>query len=655
MDRSNTPPRRGSIIWRKLTDLTRRLYRAVGACHLGRWLTAYRRADAMLHHGRRQTLRDDCRPMSPARLRVLEAVREGKLLRGIGGLFSLLADAPASFYGLFLLFYSILNVLVYFAGPMVFSFLSFEVSRLFLCGVLFAIGLPLLFSGQPISQLLLTGRLTRWFFSGLLGLPNEQPRSAETKGRRTFRLLSPYLAFLLALGCAVAAAWIHPLLIPGIFLGVSLAGMILAVPESGVVLSTVTLPLLFWNVDAVVVTAAIVTVTWAAYGIKLLFMHRTFRLNLIDVAVLLFAASLGLAGMTGGYVTSRSVWTGLLYFVLYSLYLLITNLMTERSQLRRCLVGPLLSLVAVLIMTGVTFLPEHLWQWLEGSHGGNLLKSGLEGALAFFADAASPAYVCLLVIAIPCLFGLLLQRKKRLRHYAMTGALLLLSFGCLYLLHAASAMLTALGCLLLFLLLYSHRTLAAGILTVPWLTCGAVWASTYFAPQIKALATRWAEGQAVRESLWQGAWRTVCEHPAGIGLGDLAFSSVYPMYAEIGYAGVTEIPSLYLTIMLDMGIPGLLVFLFMAFLLIQKTLTCLKVCESTNDTVRILGGLTAWIGLLIYGLVSNTLANPAVMMTVIVVLSVCNAFQNVVFDRWDMVVAGMSRENNSTDCMVHAP
>ena len=127
---------------------------------------------------------------------------------------------------------------------------------------------------------------------------------------------------------------------------------------------------------------------------------------------------------------------------------------------------------------------------------------------------------------------------------------------------------------------------------------------------------------------------------------------------EDGSFGMAPFQNVYDDIrnkLLDMGIPGLLVFLFMAFLLIQKTLTCLKVCESTNDTVRILGGLTAWIGLLIYGLVSNTLANPAVMMTVIVVLSVCNAFQNVVFDRWDMVVAGMSRENNSTDCMVHAP
>ncbi len=654
MDRSRTSPRKGSIIWRKLTDATRRLYRAVGTCHLGRWLTAYRRADAMLHHGRRQTLRDDCRPMSPARLRVLEAVREGKLFRGIASLFSLLADAPAGFYGLFLLFYSILNVLVYFAGPLVFSFLSFETSRLFLYGVLFVVGFPLLFSRQPISRLLLTGRLTGWFFSGLLGLPSESP-TEETKGRQTFKLLSPYLAFLLALGCAVAAVWIHPFLIPCVFLGVSLAGMIFSVPESGVVLSTATLPLLFWNVDAVVLTAVIITVTWAAYGMKLLFMHRTVRLNLIDVAVLFFAASLGLAGMTGGYVTSESVWTGLLYFVLYSLYLLITNLMTERSQLRRCLVGPLLSLCAVLVMTGVTFLPDHLWQWLEGSRGGNLLKSGLEGAFSFFADAASPAYVCMFLIAIPCLFGLLLQRKKRFRHYAMTGALLLLSFGCLYLLSATGAMLTALGCLMLFLLLYSHRTLAAGILTVPWLTCGTVWACTYFTPQIKALAARWAEGQAVRESLWQGAWRTVCEHPAGIGLGDLAFSSVYPMYAEMGYAGVSEIPSLYLTIMLDMGIPGLVLFLFMAFLFIQKTLTCLKVCESTNDSVRILGGLTSWIGLLIYGLVSNTPANPPVMMTVIIVLGVCNAFENVVFDRWDTVVAGMARENNSTDCVIHAP
>ena len=655
MDRTKHRPRRRSIIWSRLTGMTGRLYHAIGQSALGRAMTAYRRADALLHHERRHTLRDNCRPMSRARLKLVETVRSSRLLGGIGGFFSLLAYAPARFYGLFLLLNGLFSGAAYFldAGLLADTF-SVDPLQFIPCGVLMLMGFPLLLSGKPMAALLLTGRLTRWFFVGLLGLPDEAVDGDEEKpSAKIFRLLSPYLAILAAGGCAVASLWFHPYVIPSLCLLVALTGMIMAYPETGVILSVSTLPFLFFSRTSVLVSVAVIAVTWLSYVTKLLFMHRTIRFNLIDVAVLLFALSIGLSGMTGGYITTDSVWTGILCFVIFSLYFLITNLLTERDQLRRCLVGPVVTLLGVLAMMGASLAPDSLWDWLGGSRGGNLLRTALLSVKDMLSAQASAYRVCLPMMAVPFCVGLLMQKGKRLRHYLFLWALLLLSLVTLYLSGAYGPLAVSILCVVLFFLLYHHRALAAGILALPWLAMGGIWAYTLIPHRINGLLTRWASAQTWRETLWRGAWRTVCDYPAGIGLGDRAFSSVYPLYADAAAAGVTGVQSTYVEILLDMGIPGLVLFLFMAFLFVQKTFTCLRVVERLEDHALMLGGMLSYGTLLLYGLFSDAPVYLPMLMTAVVALGLCSAFENTVFTGWDMTVARMSRDQSSADCILH--
>ena len=655
MDHLKQAPKKGSMIWRKLTGLTHWLYHAVGNSPLGKGMTAYRKADALLHHDRRRTHRDDCRPMSPARLRLMEAVGEGKLFKLISGLFSGLARTSASVYGFFLLIYGLLNALLYFVGPMIRPELSYSFMYLFMSGGTVLLSIPMLCSNKPIVQLLVTGRLTAWFFVRLLGLPAERlvrPRPSEEGQSR--KAWSAYVALLLALGCGAAALWISPLVIPLCFILLCLVGMIFAFPETGVILAISSVPLVFFSNRVVWIPAAVIVLTWIAFGIKLLFMHRAIRFNLMDVAVLIFSATLALAGMTGGYVTATGVWTGILCFVIFSLYFLITNLMTSRVFLRRCLVGPCLSLALIIGVYAMEAIPGGWLDWLLGSKGGNALQGGFETIRKFFVAQAQPFCLCMPLMAIPFLFSLLRQKRRPL-YYVFLSALILLCFFVLYLAGSVGAVIIAAGCVVLYFLFLSHRCLAAGILAVPAAVAGGIWLDAAYASDLGALATRLAEGQEQRSMIWRGVWRAVCDHPAGIGLGDSAFSAVYPQYAEAGAAAVTEASGMYMELLLRTGFPGLILFLVMVFLFLQKTFTCLMLSENARDSSKLLGGMFALVSLLLYGLVSNAPLHLPVLFVAVVVLGVCNAYENTIFDLWDVSQARMSREEHRADCVFHAP
>ena len=650
MDSSKRHSPKGSFIWKKLMGFSHCVYHFVGNSFLGRSLTSYRRADALLHHDRRRTLRDDCRPMSPARLKLLEAVHQGGIFRILGGLFSLAAYAPAVFYGLCGLFYGVLGAAVHMVEAMVRADVTINVPRLILFAVIVLLSVPLLFSKKPVIQLLVTGKLTRWLTVGWLGLPEEQ--LSRPKKQRVGVSIVPYVAMMLATVCAVVTLWIHPLIIPGVLGILAVVAMIFAFPETGVVLSVTVLPLVWWNKQILLAAILLILLTWMGYGVKLLFMQRTLRFNLLDVSVLIFGVTLCLGGLTGGYVTVESVCKGLGMLVLLSLYFLITNLMTSRDQLRHCLIGPCLVLLLAMGISVIRAIPADLLNWLGGSLGGDFLVNGFLGIKMFTNQMAYQENICILLMAVPFLCAMLMRKKRALNHImvlvAMGGC-----FVCLYLIGAKAALVAALIGTLLYFLLFSYRSLAAGILSLPALVCGGTWLFTVFHERIQGAITRMVAGQLHRESLWRGAWRLVCDHPAGIGLGDKAFEATYPLYAEAGLAHATDVASIYLTLLVRIGVPGLIVFAVMVFLFIQKTFTCLKVSERREDTAKILGGMMSILSLLIYGFVSSAPASVPVFFMAFISLALCSTYENMIFAEWDRVTVGMTGNDRSADIIIH--
>ena len=201
---------------------------------------------------------------------------------------------------------------------------------------------------------------------------------------------------------------------------------------------------------------------------------------------------------------------------------------------------------------------------------------------------------------------------------------------------------SALFCILivtvLFLLLWDHKGLSAGVVALPALVAGGLWA-TYLFPVSDQVQTVLARSRHFKGLLSESLWRMVKDHPAGIGIGEAAFRAVYPAYAAPDLGAVTDSGNLYFELLLSYGWVGLILFVGVVFLFLQKSLTCLGQISSVRSRAMVLGGLTSMAGALIFGTVRSFITSPRVFFTLTLVLALCSAYENLVFDENDVLTA----------------
>ena len=100
-----------------------------------------------------------------------------------------------------------------------------------------------------------------------------------------------------------------------------------------------------------------------------------------------------------------------------------------------------------------------------------------------------------------------------------------------------------------------------------------------------------------RISAWRGISEMMRANKAvGIGFGEAAFRSAYPMFSYSGATAVKHSHSLYLQILVEMGAIGLLSFAFLMLLFLKK---CFALVRKKQGTV--IAGLMAVLGSLVMG------------------------------------------------------
>ncbi|MBQ9151618.1 MAG: hypothetical protein IJX72_05150, partial [Clostridia bacterium] len=263
--------RRNSMLWDGLNRGTAWLYSVLAGSFLGRIFTGYRKIDDRLAKGRRYPGRHRCTPMSPARLRLVRTVESSWLFGGMRALLSLLLYCPTAYYGLFGLFYGLMGVLFYFAVPLVTDALILSTTHLVISAVIAILSAPLILTAKPLAISLGASTVCRLIFVRFLGIPQDRLQGDYSKAPR----IGYYIACFLGLAGAVGALFISPLVLPLSLVAIGLLGMIFTYPETGVVLSTVTLPAVWLDRRFLILAVALILLTWCSYAVKLLFLHRT--------------------------------------------------------------------------------------------------------------------------------------------------------------------------------------------------------------------------------------------------------------------------------------------------------------------------------------------------------------------------------------------
>ena len=620
------------ILLDRLNRGTAGLYALVAGSWVGRFFTGYRRADEALIKGRRYPGRHRCTPMSPARLKLLSAVEGSLVFKGLKALFHTLFCLPMAVYGLFLLIYGLLGVAVYFAMPYMYAALAPSTEHLVLSAVVAFLAIPLLLTGRTPAEAL-DGGLPHLILVRFLGVPQDRSESAHRKMPAAL----PYLTVLLAILAAGSALFTHPLLAPAILAAAGALGLIFTYPEAGVVLSTVMLPAIWLSRSMMLPLCAVILLTWLSYGIKLLFLHRTIRFGLLDTVILIFGGLILLSGFTGAAVTEESVMTSVLLFICLSDYFLIVNLMTTREYIRRSLLGVGISVVVVTLLAYLRTIPMEELSWLAGSRGGDAIIGGVSGLIERLTGLWQEHSELYLVLIFPWLYAYL-GRAKRLLSRVAAVLFIILDMVLIVMTDSVSALFCILAITVLFVLMSDHRGLSLGIILLLGLACGTLWV-TYLFPLSDALQTVLSRSRHFKTLLSESLWRMVRDHPAGIGIGDAAFNAVYPAYAAPDLGAVTESGSLYFELLLSYGWAGLLLFAVILFFSVQKGLTCLRHTAERGDRAMILGGVTGTVGVLIFGTVRSFITSPRVFFTIFLVLALCSAYENLIFDESDVLAA----------------
>lgn len=624
---------RRRYLWDNLNRGTAKLYALVSRSFLGRLMSGYRRADDALAKGRRYPGRNRCTPMSPGRLRLLGAVESGRLFSGLRALFHALFCLPMAIYGLFLLLYGLLGVALYFVMPLFYPAAAPDLEHLILSAVLAVLSLPAVLTKKTLAETLVTGRVPRFVLIRLLGFPEDRMETYRIK----MPAVLPYVTPLLAVAAAVGALFVHPLLIPALLVAVGAVGLIFTYPEAGVVTSTLLLPVIWLNRNALYALCVLILLTWLSYGVKLLFLHRTIRFGLLDTVVLLFGGLLLLSGFTGVAVTADSVMRSVMLFICLSDYFLIVNLMTTRAYIRRCLWGVGISVAVVTLLAYLRMIPVEGLAWLEGSRAGNAIVAGAENGIERLSGLWVEHSELYLVVVFPWLYAYLCHTKRLLRRVAAL-AFVGLDLVLILMTDSVSALFSVIIVTVIFFLLLSHKGLSAGLVALPALGAG-VWWITYLYPVSDALRTILSRSRHFKELLADSLWQMVLDHPAGVGVGEEAFLAVYPAYAAPDLGAVTDSGSLYFELLIAYGWPGMILFAALLFLFIQKSVTCLGHTASARDRALILGGVTSMVGVLIFGSVRSFITSPRVFFTLMLVISLCSAYENVIFDESDVLTA----------------
>ena len=621
---------RSGVIWPWLNRGTARFYAALRYSVWGRFMTGYRN-DAF-RSADKSSYAEVCRtsPASPARERLIGAVESCGPVRGARALFSGLFDCPTACYGLFWLLYGLFSMLIYALGPRLLESFVRNRGNLIVSIALSAAACPLLFSRRTLAESIGHSAIASRFLVGFFAIPRD--RLTHTGRRFPQAAIPPALGLSCLLGAlaSVATLVISPWVIPAVLLAIALVGAVFAYPETGVILVTLMLPLVWLDQKSLVWVVALILLTWCSFGLKLLTRHCTMRFGPLEWVLLILGGLILAMGFTGRGVCAESIWQSVALAVCLSAYFLLVNLVNTRALVRRCLMGVGISVVVVTALAYVRRIPVESLLWLEGSRAGNAIIDGVHNAVEQLSQLWVDHSELYLVLAFSWIYAYMLHTKRLLRKFL--GALFIfLELFLIIMTRSVSALLCVALMTVLFLLMLGNKWLSAAILALPATVCGACWLQ-YLYPVSDRMLTTLSRSRLYKTQLSESLWRMVWDHPAGIGVGDRAFAMVYPAYAAPDLGGVTDCGSVYFEILLNYGWPGLLEWAAVAVLFIRKSFSALSHVVVGKDRAMILGGVTSFLGLMIFGCVRSFITSPRVFFTVILVMALCSAYENILFE-----------------------
>jgi putative inorganic carbon (HCO3(-)) transporter len=490
-----------------------------------------------------------------------------------------------------------------------------DILSLFIGTACAIVSVPLMFSTQPLGEAIAVSRLGSFIFITVLGFRREVIcDDAPAVGKNT-------VAFVAGILIGLSTYFISPLyMLAGTFALIA-AYMLLSMPEIGVLALIAALPFL-----PTMIIAGLTVVTAVCYFLKFIRGKRVLRFELLDVTVLIFM----LFTLCGGVFSinrALSLKPGLLYVCFIAGYFLVVNLIRTPEWSSRCIFALMLSAFAVAAI-GVyeNFFGQLSLTWIDAE-----MFEDIEGRVV--STFANPNVLAeYLILTFPFALSTLLSARRpaaRLASLIATGTSAL----CLIYTWSRGAWLGLMLALLVFFLIYSRRTvmvLSFGLLAVPFLPL--VLPSTVVT-RFTSIGNLADTSTAYRVHIWMGSLdmaRDVLFSGLGSGMG--VFAAVYPQYSLGGIEAAPHSHNLYLQLVIELGIFGLVAFLLAMVSFTRSVLSC-RTRDTVTDRSQYLlaaAGLCAIIAFLAQGMTDYVWYNYRIYAMFWLVLGLTSAVARLV-------------------------
>ncbi len=579
------------------------LYRLFFRSAYGRTRRIYPNACRAVENGMAVAAADGTAPLRRA---VSRRLHNGRFSRFSAYLKDTLISTSCQSYGMIAVSFGIMTALVYLLQLFIDTIPAVYSMRTFVVALTFALfSLILLFFDVPLYRAVSGSRFLRYILIEYLGLSllvPDNPRRGIPLGRAFL-----YGAFLSGL-----ALFVTPLRICVILIATILFLLIMDRPEFSLYLSLFLIPLagIFQNGTLfLVLTVAAGTVSY--FG-KLLMNKRTLNPAPTDFVILLFILLTFFGGIFS-YGGQASFLRAGGCAVLLLGYFLASNLLSgEASFYRFCRLAVTVTAVVSVFAILEYYTGDAVHSWLDDT-----MFSDISGRVSAFFGNANILSVYLLIGAPLALALMTARRAPGQKFMYFVSFVVILT--ALTLTWSRGAWIGLFIAVLAFILLYSRRSPVLIPLIAVCLPIGLWFVPQSILSRLASVTALFLPGTSLdssfsyRISIYRGVLRLLGDFGiGGIGVGDEAFSAVYPLYAPAGAEEAVHAHNLYLQSFCEVGFMGPLLFLILAFLLFVHVVS--HHGESRKDRMRILhiGFFSALSGVMVNGMFDYVLYSPRV-------------------------------------------
>ena len=422
-----------------------------------------------------------------------------------------------------------------------------------ICGfIVLLASIPLIFTDKSVCTLCAESKVMCFVLTKIFGVPPEAMRVKEK--------VTPVQSIAVILGIlfGILTYTIPPLDMVLSLLALILFALILTYPEGGVVISIGIAPLLGLSFAPSRILAAIVLFTTVSYTIKVIRGKRIHTYGITDFAFFAFFAAVLFAGFAPG--ESNTLEHALLCCALMLIFPLTVNLMKYRRWTKIC-AGAFIVPSVIVAFIGIAqyalgFAPSG---WMDESMFGTITSR----AVSLFNNPNILAVYLTMVFP----FALTLTLRHNTAKLRTLGCIISAFIAvCTVFTYSRSAWIALVAGGILFAVMISPK----GILWIVPAAASVVGATVLFPDtigvRIKNFITMADSANNYRVSIWNSSLQLISDSFAGgIGMGEEAFKTAYLSYATGGTQYAMHSHSLYMQIVIQLGLIGLVLFFIFLF------------------------------------------------------------------------------------------